>query len=58
VPVNTGALVPRVGDPATGLINATFIAISSAPIRPIAGKLDMLDIAQDGEFTGNYRPSS
>jgi porin len=55
VPVNTGALVPRVGDPATGLINATFLQFLSPKFGLIAGKLDMLDIAQDGEFTGNYR---
>jgi porin len=55
VPVNTGALVPRVGDPATGLINATFMQFLSPKFGLIAGKLDMLDIAQDGEFTGNYR---
>jgi porin len=55
VPVNTGALVPRVGDPATGLMNATFLQFLSPKFGLIAGKLDMLDIAQDGEFTGNYR---
>jgi porin len=55
VPVNTAALVPRVGDPATGLINATFMQFLSPKFSLLAGKIDMLDLGQNGEFTGNYR---
>jgi len=54
VPVNTAALVPKVGDQTTALTNATFMQFLSTKFGLMAGKIFTLDGFQ-GEFAGNYR---
>lgn len=53
-PVNTAALVPRLDDPTTGLMHATFTQFLSPKFGLVAGKFSTLD-GSPGEFTGNYR---
>ncbi len=52
--VNTAALLPKLNEPNTGLMHATFMQFLSPQFGLIAGKVFALDGAH-GEFTGNYR---
>lgn len=52
--VNTAALLPKLNEPNTGLMHATFMQFLSPQFGLVAGKFFALDGAH-GEFTGNYR---
>ena len=54
VPVNTAALLPAPDDRTTVLTNATLMQFLSPQIGLLAGKLDLIDSAEQ-EFYGNYR---
>jgi porin len=54
VSVNTAAILPATGTPATALMNATLLQFFSEKLGVMVGKINTLDLGET-EFYGNYR---